>query len=65
MSFQTTAPRTYRETLLADGKLYSDFALALLDEGVLVLPDGRWYLSAAHTAEQIDRTLEIVETELV
>ena len=65
LSFQTTAPRTYRETLLADGKLYSDFALALLDEGVLVLPDGRWYLSVAHTAEHIDRTLEIVEAKLL
>ena len=60
LSFQSTVPRTYRETLAADSKLYSDFALALLDEGVLVLPDGRWYLSAAHTSGEIDRTLEIV-----
>ncbi len=62
LSFQSSAPSNYRETLLADGKLYSDFALALLDEGVLVLPDGRWYLSTAHTAEQVARTLAIVET---
>lgn len=60
LSFQATAPRTYRETLLADANLYSDFALALLDEGVLALPDGRWYLSAAHTAADISRTLDIV-----
>ena len=60
MSFQAEAPRTYRETLLADAKLYSDFAVAMLDEGVLVLPDGRWYISAAHTEEQIERTLATV-----
>jgi glutamate-1-semialdehyde aminotransferase len=29
----------------------------LLDEGVLVLPDGRWYISAAHADEQIEATL--------
>jgi glutamate-1-semialdehyde 2,1-aminomutase len=57
ISFQDRMPRTYRDTLAADTALYSDFALALLDEGVLVLPDGRWYLSAAHTEEDIDATL--------
>ena len=60
LSFQASAPTTYRETIEANAKLYSDFALAMLDEGILVLPDGRWYLSAAHTAEQIDRTLAVV-----
>jgi glutamate-1-semialdehyde 2,1-aminomutase len=60
LSFQSSAPTTYRETIEANAKLYSDFALAMLDEGILVLPDGRWYLSAAHTAEQIDRTLATV-----
>ena len=49
--------RNYRETLDADKQLYSDFALALLDEGVLALPDGRWYMSTAHTDEQIAATL--------
>jgi glutamate-1-semialdehyde 2,1-aminomutase len=29
----------------------------LLDEGVLVLPDGRWYVSTAHSAEDIQQTL--------
>ena len=60
LSFQAETPRTYRDTTLANGPLYSDFALALLDEGVLVLPDGRWYLSTAHTAADVDRTLNVV-----
>jgi glutamate-1-semialdehyde 2,1-aminomutase len=58
VSFMSRPARNYRETLDADRELYSDFALALLDEGVLVLPDGRWYISAAHTDEQINATLD-------
>jgi glutamate-1-semialdehyde 2,1-aminomutase len=57
VSFMSRPARNYRETLDADKQLYSDFALALLDEGVLALPDGRWYISTAHTDEQIAATL--------
>jgi glutamate-1-semialdehyde 2,1-aminomutase len=57
ISFAAGAPRTYRDTLAADNALYSDFAVALLDEGVLVLPDGRWYLSTAHSDADIEFTL--------
>jgi glutamate-1-semialdehyde 2,1-aminomutase len=48
----------YRGTLCADRQRYSDFAIALLDEGILVLPDGRWYISAAHTDADVDLALE-------
>ena len=39
-------PFEYRDTLGADKDLYAGFLVALLDSGVLALPDGRWYLSA-------------------
>ncbi|MCX6594306.1 MAG: aspartate aminotransferase family protein [Acidobacteria bacterium] len=58
LSFMDQPARTYRDTLRANTALYSDFGLALLDEGVLVLPDGRWYISTAHTAAQVEQTLE-------
>jgi glutamate-1-semialdehyde 2,1-aminomutase len=58
---QGSTPRTYRDTLVSDKQTWSDFILALLDEGVMVLPDGRWYISAAHTDEDIDLTLQAVE----
>jgi glutamate-1-semialdehyde 2,1-aminomutase len=61
LSFMDQPARNYRDTMRADKRLYSDFALALLDEGTLVLPDGRWYLSAAHTDADIDATLAAVE----
>lgn len=57
IGFQDRPAREYRDTLTANRVAYSDFAIALLDAGVLVLPDGRWYVSAAHTSEDIDRTL--------
>jgi glutamate-1-semialdehyde 2,1-aminomutase len=61
VSFMDQPARNYRQFLLADHNLYSDFALALLDEGVLVLPDGRWYLSTAHSDEDIEATLAAAE----
>ncbi|MCX6620176.1 MAG: aminotransferase class III-fold pyridoxal phosphate-dependent enzyme, partial [Acidobacteria bacterium] len=60
IAFQARAPREYRDYTTADKALYSDFCLSLLDEGILLLPDGRWYLSTALTGEQIERTLDAV-----
>ena len=64
VAFMSRPARTYRDLLNADAERYSDFVLALLDEGVLALPDGRWYVSAAHTDEIIDATLAAVERAL-
>ena len=60
LSFLDKQPRNYRDLLHANKQRYSDFALALLDEGVLVLPDGRWYISTAHTDADIEATLAAV-----
>jgi glutamate-1-semialdehyde 2,1-aminomutase len=61
LSFMETPARCYRDLLRADEQLYSDFAVCLLSEGVLVLPDGRWYLSLAHTDADVDQSLEAAE----
>lgn len=61
ISFLDKEPRNYRDLLDADRQLYSDFLLALLDEGVLALPDGRWYLSTAHSDADIEATLAAAE----
>jgi glutamate-1-semialdehyde 2,1-aminomutase len=57
-------PRNYRDTLGSDKQGWSDFVLALLDEGVLILPDGRWYISAAHSDEDIDETIQAASRAL-
>jgi glutamate-1-semialdehyde 2,1-aminomutase len=61
LAFLERRPRNYRELSAADEKMYSDFALALLDEGIMVLPDGRWYLSTAHHKDDIGRTVEAIK----
>jgi glutamate-1-semialdehyde 2,1-aminomutase len=64
IAFMDRPARTYRDTLEANTALYSDFALALLDEGVLVLPDGRWYVSIAHTESDINATIDAARRTL-
>ena len=61
LSFMDKPPTNYRQTLAADRAIYSDFAVSLLDERVFVLPDGRWYLSAAHSDEDVEATLAAAE----
>lgn len=58
--FQPETPREYRDTLPTDKALYAGFLLALLDAGVLALPDGRWYLSATHGEDVVEETLRRV-----
>jgi glutamate-1-semialdehyde 2,1-aminomutase len=61
ISFIDQQPRNYQDLLRCDRQAYSNLALALLDEGVLILPDGRWYLSTAHHEATIAATLAAVE----
>ena len=60
LAFLANQPRNYRDLLTADTRKYRNFLLALQDEGVLPLPDGRWYLSTAHTDDDVEATLEAV-----
>lgn len=62
IAFMEAAAKNYRDTLRARTDLYADLAMGLLDLGVLTLPDGRWYVSAVHTDEDIERTLDAVHT---
>jgi len=60
LSFMDRPARTWRGQLAADQQRYAALSLALLDLGVLALPDGRWYVSAVHTAADVENTLEAV-----
>jgi glutamate-1-semialdehyde 2,1-aminomutase len=61
LSFMDQPARNYRDTQRANREIYSDFCLALLDEGILALPDGRWYVSAAHSDDDIEATLAAIK----
>ncbi len=47
----------YRDTLSDDGEKLRRFLLCALEEGLHIVPDGRMYVSAAHTERDIDDTL--------
>jgi glutamate-1-semialdehyde 2,1-aminomutase len=56
--------RTYRDTLDADTQTRDVFLEAMLQEGVYLLSDGRWYVSAVHTKADVEFTLKAVRKAL-
>jgi glutamate-1-semialdehyde 2,1-aminomutase len=50
----------YRDTMDSDLQARDCFLEAMLDGGIYLLPDGRWYVSAAHTAADLGATLRAV-----
>lgn len=58
--FLSELPVNYRDLAHSNTALYERFLLALLNEGVLPVPDGRWYVSAAHTQEDIAQTIDAI-----
>lgn len=50
----------YESSARVDRAPYSRFSAALLEQGVRVIPGGRWYVSLSHSEEEIDRTCEAV-----
>ncbi len=58
----TTAKKmsNYSETLNRDDRLRDQFIEAMLAEGIYLLPDGRWYVSAVITDADVEFTLAAV-----
>jgi glutamate-1-semialdehyde 2,1-aminomutase len=56
--------RTFEDFLQTDAEAYDRLLVELLRRGVFSLPGGRWYLSTAHSHEDIDRTIEAFESAL-
>jgi glutamate-1-semialdehyde 2,1-aminomutase len=48
----------YRDTLKDDQQLLQRFLHAALAEGVILVPDGRVYVSAAHTPGDVEETID-------
>jgi len=46
------------------GAAYARFAELMLEEGVLVRPNGLWYVSTMHTADDIEATLQAIDRSL-
>ncbi|MCC7104386.1 MAG: aspartate aminotransferase family protein [Chloroflexi bacterium] len=56
----------YRGTAGVDLQMFQRFAMEMIKRGVYVHPDGfeHWFLSAAHTGQDIDDVLNVAETVL-
>lgn len=50
--------RNYRDTFDDDREFQQKFLFAAMREGVILVPDGRVYVSAVHTEVDIDQTLD-------
>ncbi len=57
-------PRTYRDTLRADGAAYARFRAGMLARGVHLLPDARWYVGAAHGEAELALALSAIEESM-
>ncbi|MBO9620242.1 MAG: aspartate aminotransferase family protein [Niabella sp.] len=51
--------RNYRDTLKTDRRKLSRFIAAMHDRNIRIIGRGLWYISAAHTEEDIDHAIEI------
>ncbi|MBP1933326.1 aspartate aminotransferase family protein [Ammoniphilus resinae] len=58
MFIQEDEVRDFATFQKRDAAKYSLFAEKMLDEGILVRPTGLWYVSAVHSDEDIQRTIE-------
>jgi glutamate-1-semialdehyde 2,1-aminomutase len=47
--------RDYRETLTYDKPRYATFVAGMQERGIRLIGRGLWYISAAHTTDEIDR----------
>ena len=56
-----TQMQNYRQTLQDDGETLQRFLRLALDRGVNILPDGRFYVSTAHSLDDVTETLEALD----
>jgi glutamate-1-semialdehyde 2,1-aminomutase len=49
--------KSYRDFLKDDRRTLNCFLRGMLDQGIYLLPDGRFYVSAVHTLREIDETI--------
>lgn len=65
---QTTPGRrevgAFGEYLAGDWAFYDDVTVELLRRGIFTLPGGRWYLSTAHDADDVARTVAAFDEAL-
>ncbi len=54
-------PLSYADVIRSDSRTYQKFRMEMCKRGVLLLPDGRWYIGASHSANEVDKTKESIK----
>jgi glutamate-1-semialdehyde 2,1-aminomutase len=59
-------PTEYRDLARHDARVYNNMVMAMIERGVMPCPDARepWFTCAAHTDEDVARTLEVTADAL-
>lgn len=59
-------PREYRDLARHDARVYTNTVLGMIDRGVMPCPDAKepWFTCAAHTDEDVARTLDVFAESL-
>jgi glutamate-1-semialdehyde 2,1-aminomutase len=58
------AVRDYRDTFGYDKAKYSAFVFAMQERGIRLIGRGLWYVSAAHTQEDVDHCITVTRQVL-
>ena len=58
---QRSALWDYRDTFDDDRELLSEFLRSALEQGLYLLPDGRFYVSAAHSEDDIEEAISAID----
>ncbi len=59
---QKEMPWNYRDSLNSNKEKYSQFHHQMLQNRILLLPDGRWYIGLAHTDKELERTYAAIKS---
>ncbi len=59
-------PTEYRDLARHDARVYNNMVMAMIERGVMPCPDARepWFTCAAHTDDDVTRTLEVMADAL-
>jgi glutamate-1-semialdehyde 2,1-aminomutase len=60
----TQPPIDYRQTLQSNQQAYTQFRMRMLDRGVYLLPDGRWYVGIAHDKAALKITVDAIHESM-
>ncbi len=57
-------PASWPDVIKADSALYDRFRTAMRDRHILCLPEGRWYIGAAHSDAELEKTIPAIQESM-